>query len=101
MLQFEHVYFTDIILFTIRLLVVPAPSTTGDTELTSISMETLSSIIYRVGHMNASGTLFPTLLISSNFTAQPPFDPSTSSTTFFRSISRSRVKSHQFINQLC
>jgi len=78
MLQFEHVYFTDYILFTVRLLVVPAPSKIGDAELTFIAMETLSNIIYRAGHMNASGTLFPTDLTSANFTAQPRFDAGTS-----------------------
>lgn len=71
-LQFEHVYFTDIILFTVRLLVVPAPSTTSDAEMTLVAMETLSNIIYRAGHMNASGTAFTTQLTSSNFSAQPP-----------------------------
>jgi len=72
--QFDHVYFTDVILFTVRLLVVPAPSTTDDAELTLVTMETLSSIIWRVGHVNASGTVFTTPLFSTNFTAQPPFD---------------------------
>jgi len=70
-LQFDHVYFTDIILLTVRLLVVPAPSTTGDAEFTVVAMETLSNIIWRVGHINASGTTFPTQLSSCNFTAQP------------------------------
>jgi len=70
-LQFDHVYFTDVIIFTVRLLVIPAPSATSDAELTLVTMETLSSIIWRVGHVNASGTVFDTQLTSCNFTAQP------------------------------
>jgi len=77
MWQFDHVYFTDIILFTVRLLVIPAPSTVVDDELTLVTMETLSTIIWRVGHMNASGTLFTTLLAGVNFTAQPTSEAGT------------------------
>jgi len=71
--QFARVYFTDVILFTVRLLVVPAPSTVADAEMTLVAMETLSSIIWRAGHMNASGTAFPTPLTSANVSARPPF----------------------------
>ena len=74
-LQFARVYFTDIILLSVRLVVVPASSTIAtDAELTLVAMETLSSAIYRAGHVNASGTTFSTQLTGANFTAQPPDD---------------------------
>ena len=40
--------------------------------MTFIGMETLFNIIWRVGHVNASGTQFYTQLTSANFTVQPP-----------------------------
>ena len=67
-LQFSHIFFTDIVTFTIQLLVIPTSKGNNSRVLTVASTEALYNIIYRTGHTNSSNTVFQTWLTSVNYT---------------------------------